>query len=78
MRASGFRVPVTGQVFVFKSASLALKQVLTCIKKPKTNTLDDKSIKLLHWLFFVVLDGFRPFWMVLGCCKSFLDRFRSF
>ena len=28
----------------------------------------DEPIKFLHWLFFVVLDGFR----------SFLDRFRSF
>ena len=67
MTASGFRVRVTGLVFVFKSASLALKQVPTCIREPKTNTFD-KSIKFLHWLVLVVLDGFR----------SFLDRLRSF
>ena len=67
MTASGFKVRVTGLVFVFKSASLALKEVPTCIRKPKTNTFD-KSIKFLHWLFLVVLVGFR----------SFLDRFRSF
>ena len=67
MTASGFRVRVTGLVFVFKSASLVLKQVPTCIRKPKTNTFD-KSIKFLHWLFLVVSDGFR----------SFVDGFRSF
>ena len=44
-----------------------LKQVSTCIWKPKTNTFD-KSIKFLHWLFMVVLDGL---W-------SFFDGFRSF
>ena len=33
-----FRVQVT--VFVFKSASLVLKQIPTCIQKPKTNTFD--------------------------------------
>ena len=60
MTASGFRTRVTGLVFVFKLASLALKQVPTCIRKPKTNTFD-KSIKFLHWLFLVVLDGFRMF-----------------
>ena len=67
MTASGFRVRVTGLVFVFKSASLVLKQVPTCIRKPKTNTFD-KSIKFLHWLFLVVSDGFR----------SFVDGFSSF
>ena len=67
MTVSGFRVRVTGLVFVFKLASLALKQGPTCIREPKTNTFD-KSIKFLHWLFLVVLDGFR----------SLLDRFRSF
>ena len=63
MTASGFRVQVTGLVFVFKLASLALKQVPTYIRKPKTNTFD-KSIKFLHW-FLVVLDGFRLFEVVL-------------
>ena len=58
MTASGFRVRVTGLVFVFKSASLVLKQAPTCIRKPKTL---DKSIKFLHWLFLAVLDGFRSF-----------------
>ena len=46
--------------FFFKSASLALKQVPTCIQKPKTNNFD-KSIKVLHWLFLAILDGFRSF-----------------
>ena len=34
---------VSGLVFVFKSACLALKQFPTCTRKPKTNTFD-KSI----------------------------------
>ena len=63
------RVRVTCLVF-FKSASLVLKQVPTCIRKLKT-IIFDKSIKFLHWLFLVVL-------MVLGRFMSFLDRFRSF
>ena len=74
MAASGFRVRVIGLVFVFKCASL--KQVPTCIRKPKTNTFD-KSIKFLHQLFLVVLDGFRSFQMVLDHFRSFLDRFSS-
>ena len=77
MMVSGFKVLVIGLVFAFKSASLVLKQVPTCIRKPKTNT-SDKSIKFLHWLFFVILDGFRSFQMVLGHFRLFLDRFRSF
>ena len=40
MTASGFRVQVTGLVFVFSLASLVLKQVPTCTQKPKTNTFD--------------------------------------
>ena len=40
MTVSGFSVRVTGLVFVFKSASLVLKQSLTCIRKAKTNTFD--------------------------------------
>ena len=40
MTASGFRVQVTGLVFVFNLASLVLKQVPTCTQKPKTNTFD--------------------------------------
>ena len=36
MAASGSRVRVTGLVLVFKSASFALKQVPTCIRKSKT------------------------------------------
>ena len=49
MTASGFRDQVTGLVFVFKSASLALKQVQvqTYIQEPKKNTFD-KSNKFLH------------------------------
>ena len=77
MTASGFRVRVIGLVFVFKSASLTLKQVPTCIRKPKTNTFD-KSIKFLHRLFWVVLDSFRSFQIVLGHFRSLLDRFSSF
>ena len=46
--------------FVFKSGSLVLNQVLTCVLKCKTITFDE-SIKFLHWLFLVVLDGFRSF-----------------
>ena len=41
--ASGFRVRVAGLVFLFKLASLALKQVPTCIQKPKTNTFEKSS-----------------------------------
>ena len=58
MTASGSRVRVTDLVLVFKSASLVLKRVPTCIQKHKINTFG-KSIKFLHWLFLVVLDGFR-------------------
>ena len=54
-----FRVRVTGLVFCFlKSASLTVNWGPTCDQKPKTNTFDE-SIKLLHWLFLVVLNGFR-------------------
>ena len=77
MMASGFRVRVTGLVFVLQSASLILKQVPTCIRKPKTNTFD-KSIMFLYWLFLVVLDGFRSLQMVLGRFQIVLGRFRSF
>ena len=71
MTSSGFRVRVIGLVFVFKSASVVLKQVPTCIRKPKTNTFD-KSIKFLHWLSLVFLDGFRSFQAVLGRFGSLL------
>ena len=64
MTASGLTGRVTGLVFVFKSASLVVNHVPTCIRIPKTSTFD-KSIMFLH---LVVLDGFR----------SFSDRFRSF
>ena len=67
MTASGFRIRVTGPVFVFKSASHALKQLPTCIQKPKINNFD-KWIRFLHWLFLVILDDSR----------SFLDHFRLF
>ena len=63
MRASGFWVGVTDLVLVFKSASLVLKQVPTCIRILKTNIFD-KSIKFLHWLVLVVLDVFRSFYVV--------------
>ena len=58
MTASGFRVRVTGLVFVFKSACLALKQVPTCIRQPRTNTFD--KLDGFRW-FQVLLDGFRSF-----------------
>ena len=70
MTTSGFRVRVARLVFVFKLASLTLKQVPTCIRKPKTKTFDN-SIKYLHWLFLVVLDSFRSFSMVLGRFRLF-------
>ena len=84
MTASGFKIRVTGVVFVFNSLSLALKKVPTCIQKPKTNT-SNKSIKFLHWLFLVSLCGFKSFQMVLCRFRSFivpflvvLDCFRLF
>ena len=52
------QIRVTDLVLVFKSASLVLKRVPTCIQKHKINTFG-KLIKFLHWLFLVVLDGFR-------------------
>ena len=58
--ALGLRVWVTGLVFCFKSASLVLNRVLTCVCKPKTNTFYE-SIKFLYCLFLGVLDGFRSF-----------------
>ena len=76
MTASGLMVQVTALVFVFKSTSLVLKQVPTCIRKPKTNIFD-KSIRFLHWLFLVVLDGFKSFQMVLCCLQIILGHFRS-
>ena len=63
MATSGFRVRVTGIVFVFKLASLVLNRVQTCAK---TGTFE--SIKCLYWLFWVILNGFR----------LFLDHFGSF
>ena len=72
MTASGFRVRATGLVFVFKSASLVLKHVPTCIRKPKTKNTFHKSIKFLHLLFLVILDGLKSFQIVLGCFSSFL------
>ena len=52
MTASGFKVRVTGLVFVF------LVFVPTCIRQPKTNTFD----KLDGFIWFqVLLDGFRSF-----------------
>ena len=68
--ASGFRVGITGLVFGFKSAPLALEQVPTCIQKPR-------KIPLISQLsfdidcFLVVLDGFRSFLDPLGRFRSF-------
>ena len=60
MMVSGFRVQVTDLAFVFNLASLTLKQVPTCIRKPRTNIFE-MSINFLHWLFLVVLDHFSSF-----------------
>ena len=65
MTASGFRVRVTGLVFVFKSASLALKQVPTCIWNPKAL---DKSVKFI----LIIFGRFIWFQIVLGRFSSFL------
>ena len=71
-----------GLVFVFNSTSLILKQVPTCIQKPKANAID-KSVKFLHWLFLViqmVLGRFRWFQIDLSCIRLFqlvLAHFRS-
>ena len=65
MTASGFRVRVTGLVFVFKSVSLALKQVPTCIWKPETF---DKSVNFI----LVVFGRFIQFQVVLDRFSSFL------
>ena len=47
MTPSRFRV----RVFAFKSASLVLNRVPTCVRKPKTF---DESTGFLHELFLVV------------------------
>ena len=55
---SDFKIQVTDLAFVFNLASLTLKQVPTCIRKPRTNIFE-MSINFLHWsLFLVVLDHF--------------------
>ena len=51
--------------FVFKLASFVLSRILTYIGKFKTITVDE-SIKFLHGLILVVLDGFRLFQIILG------------
>ena len=58
MTASGFTVFSAFIFFVFKSASPVLNQVPNGFRIPKTNIFDE-SIKILDWLFLVVLDGFR-------------------
>ena len=73
MTTSGFRVRATGLAFVFKSASLVLKHVPTCIRKPKTKNTFHKSIKFS----FVIFGSFRWFEVVLDSFRLFLDRFRS-
>ena len=84
----GFKVQIVSQrqalgseiQFVFKSASLVLEQVPTCIRKPmKILLISQLSFDID--CFFVVLDGFRSFQIVLGRFRLFqvaLDRFRSF
>ena len=76
MTMSGFRVQVTGLVFVFKSVSLVLKQVPACIRKTKTNTFD-KSIKFLHFTSFL---HYRLFLNARYLCppdKIHLEQFRQ-
>ena len=77
MTATGFTVRVTSLFFLFKSASLVLKQIPACTRKHKTNAFG-RLTKYLHWLLLVVLDGFRSFKMILGRFSSFLDHFSSF
>ena len=78
MTESGFRVLAAGLVFVFKSTPLVLKQVPTCIGKPKTNTFDKSSFYSGYfWSFQMVLGRFRLFQAVLDCFRLFqvvLDR----
>ena len=74
MAASGFRVGVTVLVFCFQvaiSGPEPMTRVPTCIRKPKTNIIDE-SIKFLNWLLVLL------FKMVLGHFRSKLDRFSSF
>ena len=76
MTTSGFRVRVTGLVFIFKSVSLVLKQVAACIRKTKTNTFD-KSIKFLHFTSFL---HYRLFLNARYLCppdKIHLEQFRK-
>ena len=90
MTVSGFSVQVTGLVFVFTSASLVLNLLVTCIRRPLTNTFDE-SIKILDPSILAVFDGFRSFYIasvrfigfqvVLYGFRSFytvLARFRPF
>ena len=58
---SSSRVYVTALGFrVFKSASLVLNRVPSCVQKPEIYTFDE-SIKCLNWLYLVVLGAFRSF-----------------
>ena len=61
MTASGFRTRVTGLVFVFKLASLALKQV-----QPAFGNL--RQISLISQLSFYI-GYFWSFQMVSGCFR---------
>ena len=65
MTESGFRVRV------FLSVSSVLNRAPTCVKKPRANTFDE-SIKFIHWLFLVILDGFMSLYIVLYRFSSFL------
>ena len=79
MTASGFRVRVTGLVFVFKSACLVLQQVPNCIRKPKTNTFDKSSFYFGYsWSIQMVSGHFRWFQVVFRSFYVVLDRFRLF
>ena len=76
MTTLGFRVRVTGLVFVFRSASLVLKQVSICIRKPVISQLSFyiryfQSFQMLLECFQIILGRFRSFQIVL-------DRFRLF
>ena len=69
--------------FIEKSASLTLKQVPTCIRKPKTNTLSQLSSYngCVLGCFQIVLGRFRSFQIVLDCYRLFqiaLGHFSSF
>ena len=79
MTASGFKVRVIGLVFIFKSASLVLKQVPTCIRKRQIPLISQLSFYIGYfWSFQMVLGHLRTFLDGFSSCQMVLGRFRSF